>query len=94
MGNRPRESEIIRYAEAIVRRGYPPGILAIDDGWQEYIGGWRFHSTRFADPAGLVCRLHELGFKVLLWVVPYVSPDSEEYRDLNRRGAKRDRSKM
>jgi len=60
----------------------PPGILMIDDNWQEDYGKWNFHKGRFPDPKAMMKELHELGFKVMLWVCPFVSADSDVYRSL------------
>jgi alpha-glucosidase len=58
----------------------------IDDNWQEDYGVWEFSARRFQDPKAMMDRLHKLGFKVMLWVVPFVSPDSATSRDLAQRG--------
>jgi len=58
----------------------------IDDNWQEDYGTWEFSARRFKDPQAMMARLHQLGFKVMLWVVPFVSPDSAVFRDLSKRG--------
>ncbi len=76
------QAGVIRYAEALLEHGFPPGVLMIDDGWQEDFGIWDFHPKRFPDPTTMLTRLEELGFAVMLWVVPYVSPDSSVYREL------------
>ena len=81
------QRDILNYAEAIIDHGFPPGVLMIDDNWQEDYGKWEFHAGRFPDPKAMVARLHELGFKVMLWVCPFVSPDSDVFRDLLARGA-------
>ena len=80
------EADVLKYAQAIVDQGYPPGVLMIDDNWQEDYGTWEFSARRFKDPTAMMARLHQLGFKVMLWVVPFVSPDSAVYRDLSKRG--------
>lgn len=80
------QKDIEAYAQAIVSHGYTPGLLMIDDTWQEAYGVWRFHPGRFPDPRGMIERLHVLGFKLMLWLVPYVSPDSVPYRELERSG--------
>ena len=60
----------------------------IDDTWQEDYGVWRFHPGRFPDPAGMVKELHEMGFAVMVWAVPVVSPDSAPFRKaMNTPGA-------
>jgi alpha-glucosidase len=76
------QTDVLRYAQQIVDRGYPPGVLMIDDNWQEDYGNWEFSPRRFGDPKAMMARLHQLGFPVMLWVVPFVSPDSAIYRDL------------
>jgi len=80
------EKDILAYAQAIIDNGYPPGVLMIDDNWQENYGVWEFSPRRFSDPRGMVTKLHEMGFKVMLWVCPFISPDSEVFRKLAEEG--------
>lgn len=77
---------VIKYAENIIKNGMPKGILMIDDGWQENIGEWKFHSGKFPNPKETIDKLHEMGFTVMIWVIPTVAPDSENFRQLNSRG--------
>jgi len=76
------QADVLKYARAIVANGFPPGVLMIDDNWQRYYGNFDFKAERFPDPKGMVDELHRLGFKVMLWVCPFVSPDSSEFRKL------------
>ena len=76
------EKDILKYAQAIVDNGFPKGVLMIDDNWQEYYGTWEFSGTRFQDPKGMVEKLHKMGFKVMLWIVPFVSSDTPNFRQL------------
>lgn len=71
---------VLRYARGLVEAGYTPGIFMIDAGWAEYWGSFVFHAGRFPDPAAMVRELHGLGFKVMLWVSPFIAPDGAEYR--------------
>lgn len=80
------EADILKYAGAIVNNGFPPGVLMIDDNWQEDYGAWEFKAEKFEDPRGMIEKLHEMGFKVMLWVCPFVSPDSPVYRELSAKG--------
>lgn len=80
------EEDILKYAQAIIDNGYPPGVLMIDDNWQEDYGVWKFSARRFRDPKGMIEKLHDLGFQVMLWVCPFVSADSEVFRHLARNG--------
>jgi len=76
------EKDILKYAKAIIDNGFPPGVLMIDDNWQEAYGTWEFSGTRFQDPKSMIAQLHSMGFKVMLWVVPFVSPDTRVFRQL------------
>ncbi|WP_339838096.1 glycoside hydrolase family 31 protein [uncultured Maribacter sp.] len=80
------EDDILKYAQSIIDKGYPPGVLMIDDNWQENYGTWEFSPRRFKDPKGMIKKLHNLGFKVMLWVCPFVSADTEIFRHLAKEG--------
>lgn len=80
------EKDILKYARDLIDNGYPPGVLMIDDNWQVDYGVWEFSPLRFNDPKRMVAKLHEMGFKVMLWVCPFVSPDSEVFRYLADEG--------
>ncbi|MCX7006039.1 MAG: glycoside hydrolase family 31 protein [Kiritimatiellaeota bacterium] len=70
------QRDVLKYAHAIVANGFEPGVLMIDDNWQEDYGKWTFHPGRFPDR-----------FKVMVWVCPFVSPDSDVYRALAKQQA-------
>jgi len=69
------QQKVMEYAKGIINSGLPPGVLMIDESWQEDYGVWDFHSGRFPDPKQMVADLHAMGFKIMLWVVPFISPD-------------------
>ena len=79
------QEDILAYAGNIIANGFPPGVLMIDDNWQEDYGKWNFHPGRFPDPGKMIDQLHDMGFKVMVWVCPFVSPDCDVYRDLRRK---------
>lgn len=80
------ENGILEYAQSMIDNGLPSGVLMIDDTWQENYGVWEFSPRKFRNPKGMCDKLHKMGFKVLLWVVPFVSLDSQSYRDLTNHG--------
>jgi alpha-glucosidase (family GH31 glycosyl hydrolase) len=82
----PTQASVETYAEQALGNGFPPGVLVIDDTWSESYGTWSFHNGRFPDPQAMTARLHQLGFSVMLWVVPIVTPDTTTFRSLARRG--------
>ena len=82
------QADILRYAEDIVANGFPTdAVFMVDDNWQKYYGNFEFKPDRFPDPKGMVDKLNKMGFKLMFWLSPYVSPDSPEYRDLAKKGA-------
>ncbi|MGI2295066.1 glycoside hydrolase family 31 protein [Paenibacillus sp. GXUN7292] len=82
----PTQEKVLQYAQDVLASGMPPGVIMIDDNWHEPYGNWRFHSGRFPDPKAMVRELHRMGFKVMLWVCPFVSPDSPAFRELEPSG--------
>jgi alpha-glucosidase len=76
------QADVLKYARTLIAQGYPPGVLMIDDTWQEDYGVWDFSPRRFPDPKAMMRELHALGFKVMLWVCPFISPDSPEFRQV------------
>ena len=79
------QKSILGYAHGIVENNLPAGILMIDDGWMRYYGNWSFNPTTFPDAKGMLDELHGLGFEVMLWICPFISPDSPEFRSLSAR---------
>jgi hypothetical protein len=79
------EPDVLAYAHAVVANGFAPGVLMIDEGWAETYGVWEFHRGRFPHPLAMMEELHPLGFKVMLWVCPYISPNGADFTDLSQR---------
>lgn len=78
------EVQILEYAKSIIESGLPAGILMIDEGWSEDYGVFDFYPGRFRNPKGMIKKLHDLGFVVMLWVTPQISPDSNTFRELRQ----------
>jgi alpha-glucosidase (family GH31 glycosyl hydrolase) len=76
------QQDILNYAKAIIDNGFPPGVIMIDDNWADYYGRFDFRKDRFESAAQMVDQLHQMGFKVMLWVSPFISPDTEVFREL------------
>lgn len=69
------QKDVLKYAQAILDNGFAPGVLMIDDTWQEDYGLWKFHPGRFPEPKQMIEKLHQMGFKVMVWMCPFVSGD-------------------
>lgn len=86
LGTDQTTDNILRYAEGILAGGLKPGVLMIDGGWQEDFGVFEFHARKVPDPKALIDRLHEWGFKVMLWVSPIVSSAGDRFKMLRSKG--------
>jgi alpha-glucosidase len=80
------QADVLNYARSIVKNRFPEGVLMIDDNWQKYYGCFEFKPDRFPNPKEMIEQLHAMGFKVMLWVCPFVSADSPEFRFLRNEG--------
>ncbi len=67
------QEKVLEYAHKAVDNGFVPGVLMIDEGWAKGYGEWDFDRAKFPDPKAMIDDLHGLGFKIMLWVCPFVS---------------------
>jgi len=79
------QTDILKYAQAIRDNAFPAGVLMIDDNWQQNYGQWDFRKNKFPDAKAMIRTLHSQGFKVMLWVCPFVHTNCAAYPDLARR---------
>jgi alpha-glucosidase (family GH31 glycosyl hydrolase) len=80
-----RQDAVLNYVRGLLDQGFPPGVVMIDDRWSVDYGVWRFDPAHVADPAAMIEQLHAWGCRVMLWLVPFISPDSATFRDLAAR---------
>jgi len=81
----PNQKDVLDYARQVLSNGLPAGVLMIDDNWSNYYGHFNFNKEKFSDPKSLIDQLHGMGFKVMLWICPFISSDSEPFRELSSR---------
>lgn len=75
------QADILKYAKGIIDAGFPPGVFMIDDNWFSAYGRFTFRKDRFPDARDMIRQLHAMGFKVMVWVSPFISPDNETFRE-------------
>lgn len=80
------QEDIEKYAADVLKHGFPTGIFMIDDNWQKYYGNFDFKPEKFSAPEKMCSNLHKRGFKVMLWLSPFISADCPEYREAARKG--------
>jgi alpha-glucosidase len=78
----PNQKDVIKYADNVLVQGWPAGVLMIDDNWFNYYGEFDFDKAKFPDAKKMIDELHQKGFKVMVWICPFISPDSKEFREL------------
>jgi alpha-glucosidase (family GH31 glycosyl hydrolase) len=79
----PNQKDVQNYANTVLEKGWPAGVLMIDDNWTQYYGQFDFDKVKFPDPKALITHLHSQGFKVMLWISPFITPDSPTFRELS-----------
>lgn len=87
MGVEVTQEKILEYADSVKSAGFPYGTLIVDDGWMVDYGDWRFDEKKFSDPKSMIKQLHEVGFSVELWLVPFVSRNAADFDLLEKEGA-------
>ncbi|HEY5392064.1 MAG TPA: glycoside hydrolase family 31 protein [Hanamia sp.] len=78
----PTQKAVLAYANNVLKNKLPPGALMIDDNWSKYYGELDFDKEKFPDAKKMITSLHQKGFKVMVWICPFISPDSKEFREL------------
>jgi len=83
----PTQKAVMDYAFGIRNNGFPTdAVLMIDAGWAKHHGSFDTDKERFPDMKAMCDSLHEMGFKVMLWEVPYVSPDTKAFKFFRSKG--------
>lgn len=79
------QERIVGMAREIRSRQYPCSVLTIDDRWESAYGDLEF-SADFPEPRRMMEELHALGFRVMLWVTPFVNCEAAAFQALSQRG--------
>lgn len=61
------EEFVLEAVNVLQKQRLPFRTVMLDVGWFQAIGDWRVATDRFPDMRGLVNRLHDLGYKVVVW---------------------------
>jgi len=80
------QADMEDYARKIRKSGFPCTILMLDDGWLSKYGDNRFEPKKFPHPRRMVEEIHKLGFKLVLWNVPFVEQGSMNFDRLAAEG--------
>lgn len=75
------QTVVMQFADEIIENGYPYGVLEIDDRWQKHYGDIAFDPERFPNPKEMIAALHEKGFEVTAWVIPFFDRDAAAFAE-------------
>jgi len=64
--------DIDRYREL----GLPASVLLIDSPWATNYNTYEFNPKQFDDAAAMIARLHDRGFKLVLWHTPWINRET------------------
>lgn len=79
------QEKVLTFASEIVDQGLSRSVMGIDDRWSSAYGELRFDPVKFPNPSKMVDQLHDLGFKVTLWVTPFADVNSSPLADSETR---------
>ncbi|GAA1294572.1 alpha-xylosidase [Planotetraspora silvatica] len=85
---RDTQERVLERAGKIRERGIPCDVLHLDTYWQvgDHWSDMRWDPETFPDPVGMLTALKEQGFKVCLWMNPYISHLSPAFSEAAENG--------
>lgn len=79
----PNQADVLKYANHVIANGLPTGVLMIDGDWNTNKTVFDFDTARFPDAKYMISDLHSKGFKVMIWISPFIAEGSKEYIQLS-----------
>lgn len=80
------ETEVYQDATMLKSMDIPATVIFIDSPWSNEYIDYEFNSRQFPNPERMINDLHEMGYRVLLWIVPYVNPAAKNYKEADEMG--------
>jgi myogenesis-regulating glycosidase len=77
------QQDVEEYARILRENDYPCEIVMIDDRWQNSYGEHIFDAKKFPNPKAMMDKIHDMGFKLMLWDVPFVNANSPIFDELH-----------
>ncbi|KAL9887029.1 myogenesis-regulating glycosidase isoform 1-T1 [Glossina fuscipes fuscipes] len=80
------ETTIYNYSEDVIAMGFMRlGHILVSEFWQENIGDFTVDISRFPTLKETIDVLHRRGFKIVFTIQPFISTDSENFKDAVRK---------
>ncbi|MFO7637634.1 MAG: glycoside hydrolase family 31 protein [Clostridia bacterium] len=75
-------------ARELRERQIPCDVLHLDTYWfeRDWVCDMKFSKKRFPDPEGMVRELEGMGYRLSLWQMPFVHPETDNYRTGREKG--------
>ncbi|XP_055697883.1 myogenesis-regulating glycosidase-like [Phlebotomus papatasi] len=73
------ETVVMRFANEIVNNGFTNSQFEIDDDWEICYGALEFRTSKFPNIRNTVQQLKNMGFRVTLWIHPFINKGCEPY---------------
>ena len=70
---------VMKFAGEIVENGFKNSQLEIDDEWEDCYGALTFRKSKFANIKSTTDALKALGFRVTLWIHPFINSNCEPW---------------
>ena len=72
----PNAAAVYEDVERYRQLGLPASVLVIDSPWETNYNTFQINPLQFDDPAAMVRRVHELGFKLCLWMTAFINAET------------------
>ncbi|XP_053655548.1 myogenesis-regulating glycosidase isoform X3 [Cherax quadricarinatus] len=79
-------TRVMDFAREITNHGFNNSQVEIDDNWENCYGNAVFNPDRFPDPKAMVDQLHSEGFRVTLWIHPFINDNCEAFEYADQHG--------
>ena len=80
------QEELLQVAREYKRRGLPISVIVIDFFHWPKQGEWKFDTTYWPDPDGMVRELKEMGIELMVSIWPTVDKTGENYQEMLEKG--------
>ncbi|MFQ5824520.1 MAG: TIM-barrel domain-containing protein [bacterium] len=80
------ETEVYQDATMLKSLDIPASVIFIDSPWSNEYIDYEFNPKQFPNPKKMIDDLHEMGYRVLLWMLPFVNPAAKNYKEADEKG--------
>lgn len=72
----PNTAAVYEDIERYRQLGLPASVLVLDSPWATNYNTFEVNRLQFSDPEAMVRRVHDLGFKLCLWLTPFINAET------------------